>query len=308
MDEFRLISEPETFMKKKSILITGINGFLGSRLARELSGKYRIIGLDINIGNLFRLKNLPVKVYDSELGDFDKIFKENQFFAIIHVATVYRKENEEIEKLLDTNIILPAKLISLVNKFNVPLFINTDSFFNRPGSKYTYLADYTLSKQHAFDWLSMLKGSCKLVNLKIHHMYGPDDAPAKFVPSIISSLKSNQPHINLTAGEQKRDFIFIDDVVDAYAVILEQFQNLPDGIFECEVGTGKAVVLKEFIKMIKELTQSTTELRFGALPYREGEIMEAEADNRALVDLGWKPVVDLDQGLKLTIDNKTVTK
>jgi len=288
---------------KKTILITGINGFLGSHLAKQLSRNCHVIGLDINIENLFRFKDYSFKVYDSADGNFERIFTENELFAVIHAATVYRKASEPIEPLLNTNVILPIKLIMLADKFTVPLFLNTDSFFNRQGSKYTYLADYTLSKKHAFEWLSIMKGRCKLVNMKLHHMYGPDDAPNKFVPAIISSLKANQPQIDLTPGEQKRDFIFIDDVVSAYEVILGNGQNISPDIFECEVGTGKSVALKEFVETIKNLTHSISELRFGALPYREGEIMEAVADNKELINLGWKPMVTLVEGLKNTIQN-----
>jgi nucleoside-diphosphate-sugar epimerase len=292
-------------MKRKSVLITGINGFLGSHLAMQLSDEFNVIGLEYRIDNLFRLKGLPFKVYSSKEEDFEKIFTENDIYSVIHAATIYRKENEPIEDLLSTNIMLPVKLLVLSHTHRVKLFLNTDSFFNNSNSTYSYLSEYTLSKKHALEWLKEIKGKCKLINMKLFHIYGPNDSTNKFIPQMISSFKSNQPFINLTPGEQKRDFIFIDDVVSAYRTILGNYDKLSSNIHEFEVGTGNLVALREFINTIKDLTKSDTELRFGVLPYRKGEIMEAKADNIKLLFMGWKPRFNLNDGLQLLINSGT---
>lgn len=294
--------------QKKTILITGINGFLGSHLARKLFSYYNIIGLENSPTELFRLNGISCKMYFSKEIGLEEIFKENELYAILHTATIYKKTTDSLEVLLRSNLLLPIKLFELSQKYKVERFINTDTFYNDNNLKYSYLAEYTLSKKHALEWLRSIPGKCKLINMKIFHMYGPNDSLHKFVSSIIKSLMENIPFINLTPGEQMRDFIYIDDVVEAYRIIL----NVPDlvngNFMEFEVGTGNAISIKDFVILIKEITGSKTELRFGVLPYRKNEIMEAKANNLSLVSLGWNPSFTIEAGLNSQIkkENKII--
>lgn len=283
--------------KLKTILITGINGFLGSHLSKKLSETYNIIGLEYKLDNLFRLEGCEFKIYESKYEILENIFLKNNIYAVIHAATIYRKKNEPIEQLINTNIILPIKLYELAGKHNVLLFLNTDSFFNQSNTKYKYLSDYTLSKKHVLEWLRLTISNCKLINMKLFHIYGPDDAPDKFVPTILRSLKNNVKAIDLTKGEQKRDFIFVDDAVNAYNTILENQCFFKDNYYEFEVGSGHSFSIKEFITLTKDIFDSTTILNFGKIPYRENEIMNVEADISSLKSLGWKPMIKLSEGL-----------
>jgi nucleoside-diphosphate-sugar epimerase len=72
------------------------------------------------------------------------------------------------------------------------------------------------------------------------------------------------------------------------------------------LGTGQAVRIRDFVKLAHRLSQSRTELKFGALPYREGEIMESAADIGALERLGWRPAFTLEQGLLNTIAQEKI--
>ena len=60
----------------------------------------------------------------------------------------------------------------------------------------------------------------KFINARLFHLYGPSDKPTKFVNSIIQSLKNNLPTIDLTSGTQRRDFIYIDDAIEAFLLII----------------------------------------------------------------------------------------
>jgi CDP-paratose synthetase len=286
---------------KKTILIIGINGFLGSHLSKLLIDEYNVIGLEYSIENLFRLKDYSFKVYSSK-DELKKIFDENRIYAIIHAATIYRRSvNEPIDILLETNILMPAKLYELANLYNVDIFINSDSFFNDSRYKYNYLADYTLSKRHALDWLKLMCNKCKLINMKMFHMFGPHDSPTKFFPNIISQLNSNVPNIDVSPGEQKRDFIYIDDVVSAYKAVLDKRDLLIDPFHEFEVGTGNTISIRDLILLIKKVTKSKSKINFGALSYRTNEIMESRADNQTLCNLGWSPKVTIKDGIEKLI-------
>lgn len=287
----------------KTILITGINGFLGSHLALQLKKQFNVIGLEYSLDNLFRVKDEQFNIYSSK-NSLETIFKQNEVFAIIHAATLYNRENTPITDVLKTNVLLPIELYTLAITNNVKIFINTDSFFNNPKYNYSYLQDYTLSKRHSIEWLKLMQTpNCKVVSLKIFHMYGINDALSKFVPMMISRLKSNESFINTTYGEQTRDFIYIEDVVLAFEVILQSINNIPLKFTEYEVGTGKSNSIKQLMLSIKDITESKTEIKFGMMPYRENEIMNSVADNSSLIKLGWKPRYQLMEGLKKTIFN-----
>ena len=287
---------------KKTILITGINGFLGSHIANKLNNLFNIIGLDYGLNDPLRNLNHKIKVYSSLKKNLNQIFQENQIYAIIHTATVYQKFNDSFEKLINTNILLPVQLLELSNKFSVKLFINTDTFFNQSQSKYSYLSYYTLSKKHFIDWRNEITGSCEFITLKLFHLYGPNDKLSKFIPTIIKTLLKNSTQIDLTEGEQLRDFIFVDDVVDAYLCILNNFILKQNLLPEYEVGSRKAISIKNLVLQIKEITNSSTLLNFNAIPYRDNEIMYSRANNNPLIDIGWKANYSLEDGLKKTIE------
>lgn len=289
----------------KKILISGINGFLGSHLAKHLESSYEVVGLEYSLKNLYRLDGCDFKVYSTKETSLESIFKENDFYAVLHVATVYRRQDESLIQLLETNLILSVRLLELANKNNVSVFLNTDSFFNNPKYSYSYLSDYTLSKKHALEWIQLLSDSstCKVVNMKIFHMYGEGDAANKFIPFIVGKMKGDDPRLDLTPGLQTRDFIYVKDVVTAYEFVINSLDSLSK-YEEFEVGTGKSSTVKDLAITIKEVTRSSTKLNFGALPYRKGEIMKSEVESFELNKLGWFSKYTLKEGIKSYLSNE----
>ena len=148
-------------------------------------------------------------------------------------------------------------------------------------------------------------GSLKFINMRIEQMYGPEDREEKFVMSILKSFLMKEPSLDLTRGEQKRDFVYVDDVAAAFIKAVENYDALK--IFEeFGVGFGKSITIKSAVLKIKELTKSDTILKWGALPYRKNEIMDSKAAVKANKKIGWEPKVSFDDGLRLTI--KSLTK
>ena len=271
-------------------------------MAKHLKVNFDVIGLEYSLENLHRIAFENFKVYSTNDTVLDTVFKENDFYAVIHLATLYKRQSEPIFDLLNTNINLPVQLLELSGKYNVNLFLNTDSFFNNPKYSYSYLSDYTLSKKHSLEWIKLLASSstCKVVNMKVFHMFGENDAPGKFVPFIIKEIINNVPTLDLTPGNQTRDFIYVKDVVFAFEHVINFFIDL-QGYQEFEIGTGKSYTIKDFATAVKEVTNSKTVLNFGGLPYREGEIMESEVESFKLKDIGWKPKFNLKESLRCYI-------
>ena len=94
---------------------------------------------------------------------------------------------------------------------------------------------------------------------------------------------------------------FPRDETRAYKKVLEYGQQHKFRYKSFNVGTSTATSVRDFITEIKKLSNSPTKLNFGAIPYREDEIMLSVADNTELCDLGWKPDYSLQEGILKTI-------
>ena len=141
----------------------------------------------------------------------------------------------------------------------------------------------------------------QFINIKLQQMFGPGDDESKFPTYVIRACKNNIPNLPLTSGEQKRDFIYIDDVVDAYVKILDNLSkfNISQQI---ELGSGVAPSIRDFVDSVHRLTNSNTKLLFGKIPYRENDEMIMVADIEMLRQLGWAPKTDLEAGIKKIIE------
>jgi len=132
-------------------------------------------------------------------------------------------------------------------------------------------------------------------------MYGPKDDENKFIYWLINQLKQNVESIDLTSGIQKRDFIYIGDIVKAYETIINNIDNLSN-FEEFELGSGNSVKVKEFIELIYTQMQETktidTKLNFGAIAYRDNENMNMQAKIFKLQTLGWNPETTIENGIK----------
>lgn len=288
----------------RQILITGVTGFLGSYLAEALLLKgCKVVALKRSTSSLRRISRLASEIIfiDVETLDYDLFFQRfNSIDVIIHTATCYGRQQESVSDIFAANTEFPLRLLDAGARAGVKLFINTDTSLDK------YLNIYALSKNHLLQWgkfFSMHK-RIRFINFKLEHFYGPGDDPSKFATYIINSCLQNIPELKLTKGEQKRDFIYIDDVVSAYIIMLENDHKLNEAFTEVELGSGISISIKNFVEMVHHLSCSHTSLNFGALPYREGEVMNSIADISVLSNLGWSCKYDLKTGLPIVIEHE----
>lgn len=281
---------------KKSILLTGATGFLGSHLVKKLlKERQDVVILKRSFSDISRIaQDLDrLKVYDVDrISELEQIFQDQHIDVIIHTATCYGRNNESIQQIVDTNLGFSLRLLETAVSFHASVFLNTDTFFNTGTIHSKYLNGYALSKKQFSEWGKQFAsmGKIQFIDAALEHMYGEGDSKLKFVTFLVESL--------LTAGEQKRDFIYVGDVVEAYWHIFTHLDSTKP-YQRYEVGTGKATSIKEFAIKAKELLHSRTKLNFGAVPYKEGEIMDSRADISDLQTLGWKPDVDIEKGILL---------
>lgn len=291
----------------QTVLLTGATGFLGSHLVKGLLRQdYQVIILKRSFSNTWRIDDVLSQLicFDIDLCEIDQPFKKfEKIDAVIHAATCYGRHNESISDVFEANTVFPLNLLETAAAFNVNTFINTDTSINKDSIPYQGLPNYSLSKYQFTQWgkhFSSIK-TMRFLNVILEYMFGPDDNESNLVSYVIKGCLNNIDHLNLTAGEQQRDFIYIDDVVSVYLFLLDKLNQIPQKYAEYELGCGQSISLREFVETAHRLSNSQTQLNFGALPYRDNEIMYSQANIGPLNQLGWFPHWNLNDALIETI-------
>lgn len=285
----------------KNVLLTGATGFLGSKLTARLldcPATYCVTALKRSRSNTWRIDHLAgLRTVDVDEYSLADLFASSRFDIIIHCATDYGSNSIDQSDIVETNLLLPVRLLDLGIRHGLSIFINTDTMLDKR------VSSYTLSKRQFREWLESVADRIVGINVVLEHFYGAGDNRSKFVTGVIRDLLTKVPNIPLTLGEQKRDFIYIDDVVEAFFCILERVISAPPSCQEYQVGTGNSVTLREFISTAHELCGSPcTILDFGAVAYRPNEPMDVRVDLERLHALGWRSRWSLREGLGATID------
>ena len=221
----------------KTVLITGITGYLGSRLAKEfINAGYRVVGLKRTISLLEKLKGIcdDIELFSIDDGGITAVFKDNSIDFVIHAATCYGRSGESSLSVSRANTDFPHELLIEAINHDVKVFINTGTTLDR------FVNAYSLSKYHFVDWAKLLVQSAdiRFVDFRLEHFYGPGDSDTKFVTAMIKRCLVNDDKIPLTRGEQERDFIYIDDVISAYMTVISSLDKLTSSYHEFDVGSG----------------------------------------------------------------------
>lgn len=284
---------------KSKVLLTGATGFLGSNILKKLVHTHDVSIIVRNVSRYDRIKDhLPdIKKYNTDELTIEHIVADAQPDIIIHCATDYGRKNISPLKVIEANLVLPLNLLYYANNNGVSMFINTDTYLDKR------INHYSLSKKQFREWFENYSKEMICVNMILEHFYGPYDDKTKFVSFVIQKLLKEEQELELTPGEQKRNFIFIDDVVGAFeTVIKHDFQN-QNGFYDFFVGSDDTIAIKDFVTLLKKLSKNQhTHLNFGAIPYRANEVMNSDINTTALKQLGWKVQTSLEDGLLTTIE------
>ncbi len=138
-----------------------------------------------------------------------------------------------------------------------------------------------------------------VITVRPFQAYGPGQPEHTLIPAAIHAALSGQD-LPMTPGEQQRDFIYVDDVVEG--MLAAALASGIDGE-SLDLGSGVARPIRAVVERIWELTDATGRILPGALPYRPGEVMCLVADaERTARLIGWRTRIGLDEGLRRTIE------
>jgi len=133
--------------------------------------------------------------------------------------------------------------------------------------------------------------------LRLYNTYGPRQDLNRFIPIVISGCIKNKK-FPCSKGNQLRDFLHIDDVVDA---ILKSLTNKNAKGQIINIGSGKPRIIKNIIEYIQKILKGGYPL-FGKVKLRKDEILKVYPDiNKAKNKINWKPKISFEKGLKSTI-------
>ena len=290
----------------KWVLVTGVMGFVGSRIAANLTRHGYHVACLVRDGRDTTSSPGSRCAAWTTLSRLPAFLESKALFAVVHLATDYGRDGRLCE-VLESNVQLPLRLLTLCLASNCTMFLSTDTFFGKTGFDYPHMKPYIYSKKDFTHWARLFCDAhpmMRVSNLRLEHVYGEGDDSRKFVPDLITRLQKNQEIIPMTPGDQLRDFVYIEDVANAYATLLAQADRLPFGFIEYEVGTGLATSIKEFSIMASRIIESRSQLSFGALPQRPNEIMMSFASTEPLKSYGWCASTSIGDGLSKTIAGK----
>lgn len=301
---------------KKTCLITGASGFIGSVLARKLVQKGDNVHLILRTeARTWRIDDLldRTTIHTSDLSslpELTRILKRVNPDIIYHLATngAYSSQ-DNANQIIQTNILGTWNLLQASKDINYQLFVNTGSS-SEYGSKDFAMRETDLLEPSSYYAVTksaqtllcshIAKQEQKpIVTIRPFSVYGPYEEPTRLFPTLIKSLSEHLP-MNLVSPNTARDYIYVDDVVEAYLKIPLLKKN-PGEYFN--IGSGIQYTIKELVDLAVESTGQNTEFRWGKMKARSWDTNNWVADNsKARQLLKWVPRTDLKTGIKLTWD------
>lgn len=303
-------------LKNECFLVTGAAGFVGSCLTRRLIKMgCKVHALVSPQGDLWRIKDI-LPLLTMHRGDIiDEAFVQDLLSQvspsiIYHLATHGAYPTQiDAQRILMTNVLGTCNLLKALDKVDFKLFVNTGSsseygFKQGPMHENDLLEPnsyYAVAKaaQTMFCQFTARFQKKTIVTFRLFSVYGPYEEPSRLVPTIIRRCLQGET-LQMASPHTARDFIFVEDVVDAY---LKVERLLGCGSVILNIGTGRQTSLKEIADAVIHLTRSNVKVHWNAMQDRIWDTSVWVGDvNKAKQMMDWQAKTALDQGLAQTME------
>ncbi|HKF05204.1 MAG TPA: SDR family oxidoreductase [Candidatus Sulfotelmatobacter sp.] len=303
-------------------LITGIAGFIGSSLARALLSRgEQVRGVDnFSTGNPQNIKEILNRIdfREADILDLDamqRVCAGVDF--VLHQAAIPSVPKSVLDPLGNNranvdgtvNVLVAArdaKAKRVVYAASSSAYGDTPTLPKHEAMKPDPISPYAVAKLASEHYMTSFYRCYGLetVCLRYFNIFGPRQDPsspysgvlAKFITQM---LRGEQPTIN-GDGEQSRDFTYIDNAVEANLLACQApAEKVAGEVFN--TATGRRVTLNETFSLLQGLTSYKGQPKYG--PERGGDIKHSLADiSRIEAALGYKPIVDFEEGLRRTVE------
>ncbi len=322
---------------KKTLLVTGGAGFIGSHVVRLLVNKYsdyKIVNLDKltyagNLENLNDIEKLPN--YEFVKGDIvDKdfmcqLFEKYKFDGVIHLAAESHVDRSiaNPNEFINTNIVGTINLLNAArniwkDNFADKLFyhISTDEVYGSLGNKglftettsYDPRSPYSASKASSDHLVRAFYHTygMPIVISNCSNNYGPNQFPEKLIPLVINNIKKNKQIPVYGKGENIRDWLYVEDHANAIDLIfhkgkLGETYNIGGNNEWQNIQLIKKMCEILDNKLNREKGESEKLISF--VKDRAGHDLRYAIDSTKIQkELGWKPSLQFEEGIEKTIE------
>ena len=306
------------------ILITGGAGFIGANLALEIQKRFpssQITVLDdLSSGDIKNLKGIKGELIEGKVEDeeFINSLKGEDFDFILHQAAITDTTVNDSENMMMVNVGGFRNILELAKERNSGVIYASSAgvYGNGPvpmkeSQKPASLNAYALSKVEA-DKLAVdfaaENRNVKIIGLRYFNVYGPGEACKEKSASMIWQLacqmkEGKNPRI-FKYGEQKRDFIYVKDVIEANIKAMESVRSKISNRMEAKegmivnIGTGVAISFNRTIEVLNETLGTSYEPEYFDNPYNFYQNYTEADTNLAEQLLGFKARFSVEEGIK----------
>lgn len=302
----------------KRVIVTGATGFVGSNLARRLLRDGHEVHLLVRPRHSsWRINDIrdDVQLHEAALEDAEAVAETVGHVRpdwIFHLAAhgAYSSQTD-LRQMVQTNLTGTINLVEACLLTGFEAFVNTGSSSEYGFKDHAPLEDesiepnshYAVTKASAtlFCRYTAQSRALHLPTLRLYSVYGPYEEPTRLIPRLIThGLKGELPP--LVNRSVARDYVYIDDVTEAYLLAAAARGELERGAIY-NVGTGIQTSLEEAVETARRVLSIKCEPRWASMPEREWDTNVWVADNRKIKDaLGWQPRYSFEQGFRLTVE------
>ena len=291
----------------KTILVTGATGYIGREFVKKYNKKYNLIAIVRETSDIVELELLKCKIVKfKNFKEIENVFNKNKIEGILHFASnvIVEHKEEEISRLVDSNIKYGTYLLEYCKQYNVKWFINTGTFWqNYNSDSYNPVNLYAATKEAFKNIAKYYTETSDLVftTIKLNDTFGANDTRNKIF-NLWNKISKTGETLEMSVGEQIIDISYIEDVLLAYDILIiylnsdqkDEFKNK-----EFIVTNNEKYSLKELSKVFEETINTKLNIKWGARPYREREVMVPYSNGQIIPN--WKQNYTLKEAIKKTI-------
>ncbi len=300
----------------KKIVLTGGTGFIGANLARRLLRDGHQVHLFVRKGcQNWRIDEIrkDIVLYELDFNDqvqLEKTLKQVSPNWIFHLAAygAYSVQ-DNLRQMISTNILATVNLVEAALKIGFQAFINIGSsseygWKDYPPTETEWLdpnSHYALTKASStmFCRYTAIARKANIITLRPYAVFGPYEDFGRFMPTlIVKALDGYLPH--LVNPRVARDFLYVDDFVEACILAATHINQEPGSIYNC--GTGIQTTIQEVVELAKRLLPIIDEPKWGSMENRIWDTQVWVSDTQRIQEvLGWRPRYNLEEGFKCMI-------